>query len=48
VNRDPLWANLYVDRPEPVNGYLTVPDRPGLGLTLNTDVVERYAVESWS
>lgn len=48
VNRDPLWANLYVDRPEPVDGYLTVPDRPGLGLTLNTDVVERYAVESWS
>ncbi|MFC4275210.1 mandelate racemase/muconate lactonizing enzyme family protein [Achromobacter aloeverae] len=46
--RDPLWAELYLDRPQPVDGFLTVPDRPGLGLTLDTDVVERYAVEAWS
>jgi len=25
-----------------VNGYLTVPDRPGLGVTLNEDIIRRY------
>jgi D-galactarolactone cycloisomerase len=31
-------------RPD-ADGYLTVPDRPGLGIELDPDAVERYAVE---
>jgi L-alanine-DL-glutamate epimerase-like enolase superfamily enzyme len=47
-NRDPIWAELYVDRPEPKNGYLTVSDAPGLGLTFDRAVVDRYAIEDWT
>ncbi|EIM26400.1 mandelate racemase/muconate lactonizing enzyme family protein [Microvirga lotononidis] len=47
-HRDPLWAELYIDRPEPKNGFITVPDRPGLGLILNPEAVERLAIEPWS
>jgi D-galactarolactone cycloisomerase len=31
-------------RPD-ADGYLSVPDRPGLGIELDPDAVERYAVE---
>ena len=30
---------------EPVDGYINVPDKPGLGITLNDDIVERYRVK---
>lgn len=32
-----LVNNVYLDAPQPVNGYLTIPDKPGLGLELNQD-----------
>jgi L-alanine-DL-glutamate epimerase-like enolase superfamily enzyme len=47
-NRDPFWAELYLNCPEPVDGYITAPNTPGFGLTLNLEVVERYASEPWS
>lgn len=46
--RDPFWENLYLDRPQPADGFVEVPDKPGLGLTLDPDAVERYAIEPWS
>ncbi|MBZ8135130.1 mandelate racemase/muconate lactonizing enzyme family protein [Afifella sp. IM 167] len=46
--RDPFWANLYTDRPEPADGCITAPDRPGFGLTFDEDAIERYAVEPWA
>ncbi len=37
---DNIW---YTDVPKPVNGMLSpFPDRPGLGLELNPDSVEKY------
>ncbi len=48
ARRDPLWANLYVDRPEPKDGFITAPSAPGFGLTFNDDSVEQYACEAWS
>jgi L-alanine-DL-glutamate epimerase-like enolase superfamily enzyme len=30
---------LFRDPPEPVKGMLTIPDAPGLGLTLNRDAL---------
>lgn len=32
-----LVNNVYVDAPQPVNGFLTIPEKPGLGLELNQD-----------
>jgi L-alanine-DL-glutamate epimerase-like enolase superfamily enzyme len=48
ARRDPLWANLYVDRPSPREGYVTVSDEPGFGLRFDEQAVEKYAVEAWS
>jgi L-alanine-DL-glutamate epimerase-like enolase superfamily enzyme len=48
ARRDPLWANMYVDRPMPVDGFFTVPDTPGFGMRFDPEVVEEYAVEEWS
>jgi L-alanine-DL-glutamate epimerase-like enolase superfamily enzyme len=36
---------LFVDSPEPVNGMLTIPDAPGLGLTLNRDALRDSEVK---
>lgn len=46
-NRDPIWANLYRNRPEPRDGILTAPEGPGLGLEFDPAVVEKYAIEDW-
>lgn len=46
-NRDPIWAELYLDRPEPKDGFIVAPEVPGFGLSFNPEVVERYAIEDW-
>jgi L-alanine-DL-glutamate epimerase-like enolase superfamily enzyme len=35
--RDPLWFELFRERPEIVDGYMAVPDTPGLGLELREE-----------
>ena len=42
--RDPLWERLFIDGPEVVGGTLTLSERPGLGITLDTDFVRQYEV----
>ncbi len=47
--RVPNWlaANvIYKDPPNPVNGWVTLTERPGLGLELNDDAVKEYKVRS--
>lgn len=44
-DRDPFWWNLIANRPELVDGNLTLPNGPGLGWELDWDYVERYRVE---
>jgi len=41
----PFWNNLVEGLPKPIiqNGYIRVPDKPGLGITLNEDVARKYA-----
>lgn len=41
----PFWEDLLAeaDRPLIRDGYITVPEGPGLGVTLNEDVARRYA-----
>jgi len=47
--RVPNWlaANvIYKDPPNPVNGWVTLTERPGLGLEVNEDAVKEYKVRS--
>lgn len=41
-SENPLREHLLVEPLRPENGYLRVPQRPGLGIEINPDVVERY------
>lgn len=41
-DRDPIWWNLVVNRPELVDGRITLDDAPGLGWELDWDYVERH------
>jgi D-galactarolactone cycloisomerase len=43
-SRDPLWFELFAERPEIVDGFMAVPDAPGLGLELRRDTLEKYGV----
>ena len=35
-----LWSNLTIEGPIIVDGHISVPDKPGLGITLNEDVAK--------
>jgi L-talarate/galactarate dehydratase len=40
------WLNrLYESMPWPVNGYLEMPDQPGLSISFDEDAVSRFCVE---
>jgi D-arabinonate dehydratase len=43
--RDPLWFELFRERPAIVDGFMTVPDAPGLGLELRDETLEKYGVK---
>ena len=32
--------NVFLNAPEPVDGILTIPEKPGLGIELNTDYIK--------
>lgn len=44
-DRDPFWWNLIANRPELDGGYLTLPDKPGLGWELDWDYVARHRLD---
>ena len=39
-NRHATHEQLWLDAPQPVDGYLTPSDAPGFGLRLNQDLVD--------
>lgn len=43
--RDPLWFELFRQRPEIVDGFMTLPDSPGLGLELRQDTLDAYGIK---
>jgi D-arabinonate dehydratase len=43
--RDPLWYELQDERPVIRDGYMLLDDRPGLGLKLNEEVINRYRLD---
>lgn len=47
ADRDPIWAELYLNKPKLENGFITVPEKPGFGLEFNESFIEQNAVEPW-
>ena len=43
--RDPLWSRLFVEQPQVLDGELVLGDRPGLGVELDRDVLDRYSTK---
>lgn len=39
---DEVVDNVYLNAPKPVNGILTIPEKPGLGIELNWDYIREY------
>ena len=44
-SRDPLWFELFKERPEIVDGSMSLPEAPGFGLELREDTLEKYGVK---
>ena len=44
AERDPIWAELFTERPEIINGQLVLSDRPGWGIELDEDTLKRRGV----
>jgi L-alanine-DL-glutamate epimerase-like enolase superfamily enzyme len=42
--RDPIWAGLIANRPDPKDGIIPIPQGPGFGLELDWKMIERYRV----
>ena len=42
--RDPLWDELLVGRPQIRQGIASIPDRPGFGFEINPAALEKYSV----
>lgn len=43
-DRDPIWWQMIVNRPEVVEGTIALPQTPGLGWELDEDFIERYRI----
>ena len=41
--RDPVWERLFAERPEIEAGVMRLPEKPGLGIVLDRDALERYS-----
>jgi D-galactarolactone cycloisomerase len=44
-SRDPLWFELFRERPAITDGFMAVPEAPGLGLELRDETLEKYGVK---
>ena len=45
TERDPLWFELPVQHPKIEDGYMYVPQKPGFGIDLRPEVIERYRAD---
>lgn len=44
--RDPIWWNLIANRPQLVDGWMTLSERPGLGWELDDDYIAAHRVQA--
>lgn len=45
TERDPLWFELPVQHPKIEDGYMHVPQKPGFGIDLRPEIIERYRAD---
>lgn len=43
--RDPIWADLIVNRPDPEEGWIEVPQGAGFGLEFDDELIERFRID---
>jgi L-alanine-DL-glutamate epimerase-like enolase superfamily enzyme len=43
--RDPLWFELFNERPEIVDGFMSLPEAPGLGIELRQETLDKYGIK---
>jgi D-arabinonate dehydratase len=43
--REPMWFDLPVEHPVIRDGFMEVPNKPGFGIQLNGEVIEKYRVD---
>jgi L-alanine-DL-glutamate epimerase-like enolase superfamily enzyme len=43
--RDPMWVDLPLEGPRIENGYMYLPQGPGLGMPLNPEIIARYRID---
>ncbi|MDA0656439.1 MAG: mandelate racemase/muconate lactonizing enzyme family protein [Proteobacteria bacterium] len=43
-DRDPIWANMILNRPKVADGYIEVPQGPGFDIQLDWDAVKKYTI----
>ncbi len=43
--RDPMWFDLPAEHPKISEGFMHVPDKPGFGIDLRSDVIDRWRVK---
>ena len=43
--RDPIWADMHLDRPIVSDGRIHVSDRPGFGMRLSSDLIDTYRID---
>jgi D-arabinonate dehydratase len=43
-SRDPMWFDLPVEQPKIADGYMFCPKKPGLGIDLNNEVIDKWRV----
>ena len=44
--RDPVWQAMWLNRPQVKNGIVEIDDAPGLGITLDWKMIEKYRLPS--
>jgi len=44
-DRDPIWWNLILNRPELVDGEMVLPTGPGLGWHYDDSFIEKYRAD---
>jgi len=43
--RDPMWVDLPLEQPRIENGYMLLSDKPGWGIDLNQEIIDKYRAD---
>lgn len=43
-DRDPMWVDLPMEKPNISDGFMELPSKPGLGMDLNEEIIAKYRI----